>query len=283
MTYVERRPVDVSLALRQWERYVAALASAGWETVEAPAADDCADGVFVEDVLVVYDDVAVLTRPGVAERRAELAGIDGPGRGARVRGGANRRALPRSTAAMCCRSGAPSTSARAADERRGHRPASRHSRAARRSCRPDSGGRGASPEVRASALCPTARSSATRRSSDDPSLFPQFVEAPEESGAHVVLLGGDMLLIAADCPRSAELYAASATSRSKSTSASSRSSRAASRASRSCCRTSSSVVALSQTRRAKRGEGATNRQGKRVRAQPALANPELPKSPSAEI
>jgi dimethylargininase len=31
------------------------------------------------------------------------------------------------------------------------------------------------------------------------------VPVPEESGAHVVLLGGDRLLMAADCPRSAEL------------------------------------------------------------------------------
>ncbi len=30
---------------------------------------------------------------------------------------------------------------------------------------------------------------------------------PEESGAHVVLLGGDKLLMAASAPRTAELYA----------------------------------------------------------------------------
>jgi dimethylargininase len=42
---------------------------------------------------------------------------------------------------------------------------------------------------------------------DDASVFPRFRSVPEESGAHVVLLGGDRLLMAADCPRSAELFA----------------------------------------------------------------------------
>jgi dimethylargininase len=50
---------------------------------------------------------------------------------------------------------------------------------------------------------------------------------PEESGAHVVVLDGTRLLIAADCPRSAELLRDLGTSPWSSTSASSRSSRAA--------------------------------------------------------
>ena len=43
---------------------------------------------------------------------------------------------------------------------------------------------------------------------DDPSIFPTFLPTPEESGAHVVLLGDDRLLMAADCPQSAEMYRA---------------------------------------------------------------------------
>jgi dimethylargininase len=42
---------------------------------------------------------------------------------------------------------------------------------------------------------------------DDPRLFPTFRPVPEESGSHVVLLGGNRLLIAADCPRTVELLA----------------------------------------------------------------------------
>jgi dimethylargininase len=42
---------------------------------------------------------------------------------------------------------------------------------------------------------------------DDPLVFPRFRPVPEESGAHVVLLGEGRLLMAADAPRSAELFA----------------------------------------------------------------------------
>jgi dimethylargininase len=42
---------------------------------------------------------------------------------------------------------------------------------------------------------------------DDPEFFPRFVPVPEESGAHVVDLGGNKILMAADCPRSTELFA----------------------------------------------------------------------------
>jgi dimethylargininase len=38
---------------------------------------------------------------------------------------------------------------------------------------------------------------------DDPAFFPRFVPVPEESGAHVVLLGEGKLLMAADCPTTA--------------------------------------------------------------------------------
>jgi dimethylargininase len=42
---------------------------------------------------------------------------------------------------------------------------------------------------------------------DDPNVFPRFVAAPEEAGAHVVRLGGNALLMAAGAPRTAELLA----------------------------------------------------------------------------
>lgn len=42
---------------------------------------------------------------------------------------------------------------------------------------------------------------------DKPSLFPRFLSVPEESGAHVVLLGCDKLLMAASAPKTAELLA----------------------------------------------------------------------------
>ncbi|MCW2832963.1 MAG: N(G),N(G)-dimethylarginine dimethylaminohydrolase [Nocardioides sp.] len=43
VTHIERVPVDVDLALRQWDAYVAALHAEGWETVEVPSAPECPD------------------------------------------------------------------------------------------------------------------------------------------------------------------------------------------------------------------------------------------------
>jgi dimethylargininase len=76
LTHVERVPVDVDLALQQWEAYVAALRAEGWETIEVPPAPDCPDSVFVEDTVVMYADLAVITRPGADERKPETAGTE---------------------------------------------------------------------------------------------------------------------------------------------------------------------------------------------------------------
>ena len=54
VTHLERRPVDTGLAARQWTAYVAALETAGWEILELPPAEDCPDGVFVEDTVVIH-------------------------------------------------------------------------------------------------------------------------------------------------------------------------------------------------------------------------------------
>jgi len=74
LTHLERTPVDVDLAMRQWEAYVDALRAHGWETIEVPAADDCADAAFVEDTVLVYEGSAVISRPGAPERQPETAG-----------------------------------------------------------------------------------------------------------------------------------------------------------------------------------------------------------------
>ncbi|MBN9169729.1 MAG: N(G),N(G)-dimethylarginine dimethylaminohydrolase, partial [Microbacterium sp.] len=58
ITHLERVPVDPALARAQWERYVDQFRTRGWEIVEVEAADDQPDGVFVEDAVVVFDDLA---------------------------------------------------------------------------------------------------------------------------------------------------------------------------------------------------------------------------------
>lgn len=76
VTHQARVPVDIERAQGQWDVYVAALGEAGWQVEEVEPADDCADAVFVEDALVVFDDLAVVTRPGAPTRRAETAGAE---------------------------------------------------------------------------------------------------------------------------------------------------------------------------------------------------------------
>jgi dimethylargininase len=75
-THIEREPVNPELADQQWDGYVAALAAAGWQTVEVAPADSFADSVFVEDTAVVFGDTAVIARPGADSRRDETAGTE---------------------------------------------------------------------------------------------------------------------------------------------------------------------------------------------------------------
>ncbi len=73
LTHIERTPVNPDLALRQWQGYVEAFATRGWMVHEVEPADEHPDGVFVEDTVVVFDDLAVLTAPGAASRRGEVS------------------------------------------------------------------------------------------------------------------------------------------------------------------------------------------------------------------
>ncbi|HYI53503.1 MAG TPA: arginine deiminase family protein [Microlunatus sp.] len=72
LTHLDREPVDAELALRQWQGYVDAFAGHGWTVHQVEPVDDHPDGVFVEDTVVVFDDLAVLTSPGAASRRGEV-------------------------------------------------------------------------------------------------------------------------------------------------------------------------------------------------------------------
>lgn len=71
LTHLERQPVDLSLAMRQWEHYVNTLLRIGWDVIEVPPADGCPDAVFIEDTAVVRQDVALIARPGAESRRDE--------------------------------------------------------------------------------------------------------------------------------------------------------------------------------------------------------------------
>ena len=72
--HIEKVAVDLPRAREQWRGYVAALESHGWETIEVEPADDCPDSVFVEDTVLMFRNVAVVSRPGADSRKPETAG-----------------------------------------------------------------------------------------------------------------------------------------------------------------------------------------------------------------
>jgi dimethylargininase len=76
VTHIERNSVDPDLAVQQWHGYVQALKDAGWEITEVAPAPELADSAFVEDTLVVYGDLAVVTRLGAEKRRPEVTAAE---------------------------------------------------------------------------------------------------------------------------------------------------------------------------------------------------------------
>jgi N-Dimethylarginine dimethylaminohydrolase len=75
LSFVQRSPIDVDRAIVQHHGYRRALESLGCEVIALPAQDALPDAVFVEDVALVLDEVAVITRPGAASRRGEAESV----------------------------------------------------------------------------------------------------------------------------------------------------------------------------------------------------------------
>jgi dimethylargininase len=73
LTHLDRTPIDYGRAVDEHERYEAALKEMGCRIERLPDAPDQPDSVFVEDTAVVFDDLAVITRPGALSRRGEVA------------------------------------------------------------------------------------------------------------------------------------------------------------------------------------------------------------------
>jgi dimethylargininase len=205
VTHIERQPVDVDLAMRQWDAYVAALQDARWEIVEVPPMEECPDGVFIEDDVVMYGDRAIVARPGADERKPETAAIadllgtlaydvvsiEAPGTldGGDVLkhdgtvwvgiGGRTNRAGIDQLASYLAPFGArvipvPITKVL-------------HLKSAVTAL-PDGTVVGYEPLV------------------DDPHVWPAFLGVPEISGSHVVLLGGNTVLMSTDAPESTRMF-----------------------------------------------------------------------------
>ena len=59
--------------MEEHDDYERALRSLGCRVERLPNAPDMPDSVFVEDTAVVFDDIAVIARPGAPSRRGEVA------------------------------------------------------------------------------------------------------------------------------------------------------------------------------------------------------------------
>ena len=73
LTHLERTSIDYGCAVEQHECYEQALRALGCRIERLPDAPGMPDSVFVEDTAVVFDDFAVIARPGAASRRGEVA------------------------------------------------------------------------------------------------------------------------------------------------------------------------------------------------------------------
>jgi dimethylargininase len=201
VTFIERHPVDLELAKRQWDGYVAALHRSEWSTVVIDGDDAMPDCVFVEDTVVMFGDLAVITNPRQPTRNPEIAAVrrtidelglestaitEGTLDGGDVlkvgsqvyvglSGTTNASAIEQLAQILTPRGytvvAVPLTKAL-------------HLKSAVTAL-PDGTIIGYEPVV------------------DDPGLFPSFVAVSEEPGAHVVILDDDHLLMSSRAPETA--------------------------------------------------------------------------------
>lgn len=75
LTHLSRVPIDLNLARAQHAAYERALADSGYRIERLPSGVDMPDAVFVEDTAIVFAEVAIITRPGAASRRGEVAAV----------------------------------------------------------------------------------------------------------------------------------------------------------------------------------------------------------------
>jgi dimethylargininase len=73
LSFHERQPIDVAKAIAQHKAYQGCLAALGVRIVSLPAQPELPDAVFVEDVAVVVDEVAVISIMGAPSRRPEAS------------------------------------------------------------------------------------------------------------------------------------------------------------------------------------------------------------------
>ena len=76
LTFVQSEPISLEKATLQHVAYCAMLEHCGAKVMVLDENLACPDSVFVEDPIIVFDEVAVLTSMGVESRRAESASME---------------------------------------------------------------------------------------------------------------------------------------------------------------------------------------------------------------
>ena len=71
LTFQRREPIDVARAAEQHRMYEALLTELGARVISLAAEPDLPDSMFVEDPVVVVDEIAVINRMGAESRRPE--------------------------------------------------------------------------------------------------------------------------------------------------------------------------------------------------------------------
>ena len=75
LTFLERAPIDYARAVAQHAAYERLLEELGLRVLRIDADAALPDCCFVEDIAIVLDELAVLTRPGAPSRRGETAAV----------------------------------------------------------------------------------------------------------------------------------------------------------------------------------------------------------------
>jgi dimethylargininase len=205
LTHLDRVPVDVEKAKRQWLGYAAAFQAEGWELYEVEPADDCPDAVFVEDTAVMYGDLAVITRPGADERKAETGGTELALAGLGYR-------TAHITAPGTLDGGDVLKHAGTVWVGLGGRTNEAGLEQLRGLLEPLGATVVGVPVSKvlhlksAVTALPDGTVVGYDELVDDPTVFPSYLSVPEEPGAHVVLLDGQTVLMSTSAPRTQEIF-----------------------------------------------------------------------------
>jgi dimethylargininase len=75
LTHVTRTAIDPAIARAQHAAYERCLEEAGCSVHRLDADSGMPDSVFIEDMAVIFEELALIARPGAPSRRTETAGV----------------------------------------------------------------------------------------------------------------------------------------------------------------------------------------------------------------